>query len=55
MNLDEKLKLEQPEQEPLNFKMVWDYLGSYDEEVSNEYSQGFEDGVEWAEKAHGIG
>ena len=44
-----------PEREPLSCKMVSDFLKSFNEEVSHEYRQGFEDGVEWAEAAHGIG
>jgi hypothetical protein len=46
--------LAQPEQEPLGFKMVEDFLELY-EEVSYDYRQGFNDAVLWAEKQHGIG
>jgi hypothetical protein len=47
--------LAQPEQEPVGYKPIQDYLKSYGEEISYEYEQGFEDGVEWAERQHGIG
>lgn len=40
---------------PLSDKPIQDYLESYNQEISYDYEQGFEDGVEWAEQQHGIG
>ncbi len=45
--------LQLTKQEPLGFKMVEDFLETY-EEVSYDYVQGFNDAVLWAEKHHAI-